>query len=1081
VNQDLPATAGEAIPVLARDGGPLPLSFAQQRLWFLDEFESGTAEYVSSSAARLRGTLDATALDAALTGLVARHESLRTTFHTIDGRGVQLIHPPGPVQVPVRDLSALLGPERDAALRTALAEDCTQPFDLSRGPLLRTRLLRLAEDDHVLTLSMHHIITDGWSAGLITHELSELYAAAADGRPAALSPLPVQYADYAAWQRARLEDADMARHIGYWKQQLSGIAPLELPADRPRPPVRTSAGDSCEFVVPAEVTARLADLARRHDGTLFMTLAAACQVLFHRWSGQDDIAVGTAVAGRNRAELEGIVGFFVNTVVLRCTVDGRRPFSEFLTEVREAVLDAFAHQDAPFERVVDELGLPRDTSRSPLFQAMVVLQNTPAPAAAPAMPGLSIEELAPPLVAVGCDVVVEFHERDDVLTGSLTYNTDLFDRVTVERMAGHLQVLLAGIAADAARRIRELPMLTEPERELVLSGWNDSGHPVPPATLAGLFEARARQLPDAPAVLSASGQPILSYAELDRRASQLAHLLARHGAGPEQVVALALPRSADIIIAQLATAKAGAAFLPVDPGYPADRIALMLADARPALTLTRHDAAAALAGLDASPVLVLDDPATTTLLDAMPAHPPAVRQALGHPAYMIFTSGSTGRPKGVVVSHAGLASFAAAEADHYQVRPGDRVLQFSSPSFDASVLELCMSLPAGAALVVPPPGPLLGQQLAQVLATGRITHALIPPAALATVPAEAAGAGLPDLRTLIVGGDACPAELAQRWAPGRRMINSYGPTESTVVATWSGPLTPAPTAPPIGRPIWNTRCYVLDQQLRPAPPGIPGQLHITGPGLARGYHNQPGLTAQRFIACPYGPPGQRMYATGDLARWTPDGQLQHLGRTDDQVKIRGYRIEPAEIETVLRRHPAIAQAIVTPRQDQPGRKHLAAYVVPASGQQPGPEELRGHLAQFLPEYMVPAAVITLDRLPLSPNGKVDRSALPAPEASARAGASYTAPRTDAEVVIAGIWATVLGVDQVGIHDSFFDLGGDSVRSLAVAARAKAAFDVALTPREVLVTRTVAGLAELVEDKVLAELEQIALSVGDDKR
>jgi non-ribosomal peptide synthetase component F len=448
---------------------------------------------------------------------------------------------------------------------------------------------------------------------------------------------------------------------------------------------------------------------------------------------------------------------------------------------------------------------------------------------------------------------------------------------------------------------------------------------------------------------------------------------------------------------------------------------------------------------------------------------------------VIFTSGSTGRPKGVVISHAGLASFAAAEAEHYRVRPGDRVLQFSSPSFDASVLELCMSLPAGAALVVPPPGPLLGEQLAQVLAAGRVTHALIPPAALATVPAEVAARGLPDFRTVIVGGDACTADLVRLWAPRRRMINSYGPTESTVVATWSGPLVPGDGPPPIGRPIWNTQCYVLDRHLRPMPPGVPGELYVAGLGLARGYLNRPGLTAERFVACPFGKPGKRMYRTGDLARWAPDGQLHYLGRADDQVKIRGFRIEPGEIEAVLRRHGAVRDAVVTVREDQPGAKRLAAYVVPADGQAPAAEHLRAHLAQFLPDYMVPAAVVTLDRLPLSQNGKIDRSKLPAPEAGAQRGSSYTAPRTGTETIIAGIWAEVLGADQAGVHDNFFDLGGDSIRSLAVAARANAAFDVALTPRDVLVTRTIAGLAELVEDRVLAELEQIALGASGDER
>jgi amino acid adenylation domain-containing protein len=784
-----------------------------------------------------------------------------------------------------------------------------------------------------------------------------------------------------------------------------------------------------------------------------------------------------------------MTGLFINTLPVRVQVADTSAVAGWLQDLQRAQAAARQHDAVSLAQVQAYADLPGGGN---LFDSIAVFENYAINDQTAAAHGVRLRDLdAVEKTNYPLSVVASPGPR---LRLDVGYDPELFDDATVERIAGHLRHTLDLIAADPARTLAEIDILTEAEQRRLLVEWNDTARIVAPATLAGLFEARARQMPGGPAVISAAGERILSYAELDRRASQLAHLLIRHGAGPEQVVALALPRSAEIIVAQLATAKAGAAFLPVDPGYPGERIAFMLADTRPVVTVTRADVAGALAGLDASPLVVLDDPATISALDAMPGHAPPGRRAPAlpaHPAYVIFTSGSTGRPKGVVVSHAGLASFAAAEAEHYQVRPGDRVLQFSSPSFDASVLELCMSLPAGAALVVPPPGPLLGQQLAEVLATGRVTHALIPPAALATVPdagtvpgegTEAAGTGLPDFRTVIVGGEACPADLVRRWAPGRRMINSYGPTEATVVATWSGPLAPGHQTPPIGRPIWNTRCYVLDRHLRPAPAGVPGELYIAGLGLARGYLSQPGLTAQRFIACPFGTAGQRMYRTGDLARWTRGGQLEYLGRSDDQVKIRGYRIELGEIESALRRHPAVAEATATVREDQPGHKQLAAYIVPADrATPPAPAQLRAHLARFLPEYMVPTAVVTLDRLPLSPNGKIDRRGLPAPEAGPQPGARHTAPRTDTESVIAGIWADVLGTGQVGIHDNFFDLGGESVMSLAVAARVKTAFDVALTPREVLMTRTVARLAELVEDRVLTELEQLALSVGDDER
>ncbi len=857
-----PAEPAEApIAPLPRDG-VLPLSFAQQRMWFLDEFEGGRTEYVSPSAVWLRGPLDTAALDAAMTALVARHESLRTTFESRDGRGVQVIHPATEVRVPLLDLTRLPHGGQEDEVARLLADEGAAPFDLLRGPLMRIRLARLAPDNHVLTLTMHHIVTDGWSMGVLVSELSALYAAALRGEAADLPPLPVQYADYAVWQRGRLSEAGLAADLEYWSGQLAGVEPLDLPADRPRPPVRASEGAAWEFAVPAPLTAALRDVARRGDATLFMILTAACQLLFHRWSGQEDVAVGTVVAGRDRAELDRVIGFFVNTLVLRAQVRRGQPFRDFLGQVRATVLDAFAHQDAPFEKVVDELRLPRDTSRSPLYQAMVVLQNTPGDG--PDLPGLEAEPIAPAHVSVGCDLVIEFQERDGALAGSISYATALFDAPTIGRMAGHLVQLLEGITAHPGRPVGRIGLLRAGERERALAAGAGERALASGAGLADLFEAQAAMTPDAPAVIVAGGGPVLSYADLDAQASRLARVLAGRGAGPETVVALALGRSAEIVVAQLAVAKAGAAFLPVDPGYPPDRIAFMLADAAPVLTITTAvHAPAVTAALDAAGagagLLILSDPDLLAEIAAAPAVPPARPAppgALDHPAYVIYTSGSTGIPKGVTVTGTGLAAFAAAEAAHYQAGPGDRVLQFASPSFDASVLELCLSLPAGAALVVPPPGPLLGDQLAEVLAAERITHALIPPAALGTIPA---GAALPEFRTLIVGGDACSPELADRWSPGRRMINSYGPTESTVVATWSEPLTPAPPmttapAPPIGRPIPGTTVYLLDASLGPVPHNLRGELYVTGPGLARGYLARPGLTAQKFIACPWARP-----------------------------------------------------------------------------------------------------------------------------------------------------------------------------------------------------------------------------------
>ncbi|MCP3804373.1 non-ribosomal peptide synthase/polyketide synthase [Allokutzneria sp. A3M-2-11 16] len=992
-------TAAEAIPIVPRDAN-LPLSFAQQRLWFLNDFDPDSTEYLTPLAVRLRGDLDVAALSRAMSRLVARHESLRTTFEAVDGRGVQRIHPPEPIRIPVIDTNDL-----DAAL----AEESTKPFDLTTGPLLRAVLFRTDPREHVLALTMHHIVTDGWSGGVITGDLAELYRAELLGVRARLSELPVQYADFAAWQRGRADVLET--QLGYWKRQLDGVAPLELPTDRPRPAVHTTNGGNVEFVVPG--ADQLRDLARRQDGTLFMVLVAACKVLFHRWSGQRDVAVGTVASGRERAELERLVGFFVNTLTLRSIVDSERTFTEFLGGVKETVLDAFANQDVPFERVVDAVQPDRDTSRTPLFQAMVVLQNLPGHAEG--LLGLEAEDVELPVTSASLDLTVEFYEPG--LTGVINYNADLFDHATVQRLADQLSVVLQGIAANPDRPLSQLPVLTEHEERRLITTWNDTEREIEPMTFAELVEAQVDRTPDEPALVFDGGW--MSFSDLNARANRLARHLITQGAGPERIVAVMLPRSVDIIIAELAVAKTGAAFLPVDPAYPAERIEFMLADA--------------------NPVFVLDNVEEASTMDDSDLD---VRPQPDNAAYVIYTSGSTGRPKGVVVSHRGLASFSAAEAERFDVRAGDRVLEFSSPSFDASVLELCMSLPVGAALVVPPPGPLLGDQLAEVINTHGVTHALIPPVALATVDDD-----LPSLRTLVVGGDACSAELTSTWAPGRHMINAYGPTESTVVTTWSEPLVPG-ALPPIGKPIPNTRVYVLDAALNPVPIGVPGELYVAGDGLARGYLSRPDLTAERFVANPF-ESGSRMYRSGDIVRWSLAGDLHFVGRADEQVKVRGFRIELGEIETALLAHPSVTQAAVIAQANR-----LVAYVV---GDSAG---LREHLAESLPEYMVPAAFVVLDELPMTTNGKLDRRALPEPDLST-AQAEYVAPSTPVEATLAEIWADVLGLERVGVADNFFSLGGDSILSIQVSARARQA-GLRLATKELFLHQTIGALAPHVQ-------------------
>ncbi|MFD1832036.1 non-ribosomal peptide synthase/polyketide synthase [Streptomyces desertarenae] len=1039
--------AGRTAIVPVDRGTAAPMSYAQQRLWFLEEFAPGGTEYTTALALRLRGRLDTGALGEALRALVARHESLRTTFDTVDGRGVQIVHPPQDVPLPLHDLSGLPEEDRSAELERLLAAERTRPFDLRRGPLLRTGLVRLAGDDHVLTLALHHIVTDGWSTAVLTGDLAHFYRAALGMAAEDLPPLPVQYADFAHWQRTA-GDAGAEEHLAYWRERLAGTEPLELPTDRPRPAVRTRDGATARLALPPETARRLARVGRDRGATLFTTLVAAAQTFLARLSGGRDIAVGTVTSGRDRPETQNLIGFFVNTLVLRSRVETDRPFPEFLAEVRDTVRDAFDHQEVPFERVVDEVQPVRDTSRTPLFQVMVVLQNTPA--ADLDLPGLEVSDVDTDLRHAAFDLTLEFAEADSgALHGLLTYNTDLFDAATAERMADQLGTLLTAVAEDPHRPLGALPLASDEALKTLLDHGRGTAPPVPAATLPELFERQAARTPDAVAL--EDGGRRLTYAEVDRAANRLAHRLIGRGVGPERVVALALPRAAETVVAQLAVAKAGGAFLPVDPAYPEQRRELMVRDADAWLTLD-----------DPAEVLAAEGPDTApTDADRTAALTP------DHPAYVIYTSGSTGTPKGVVVTHRGLAGFAAAAADRYAAGPGDRVLQFASPSFDASVLELCVSLLAGATLVTGEEGPLVGERLVQALTERRVSHALIPPAALATVPSGTPG-GLPHLRTLIVGAEACPADLVERWAPGRRMINSYGPTEATVVATWTGPLAPEAVAPPIGRPAGATRVHVLDTALRPVPPGVTGELYVAGPGLARGYLGRPGLTASRFVADPFGGPGERMYRTGDLVRWDADGELRFAGRADDQIKLRGFRIEPGEIESALRRSPRVRDAVVVVRSGGPedgaaaGAGRLVAYVVPAEGAdgQLPPAELREHLAGLLPPHMVPSVFVPLERLPLTPSGKTDRRALPDPGPAHTAAGPRTAPRTDTERRIARIWADVLGVEEVGADDNFFHLGGDSILSMQVVSRLRRD-GLHLATRDLFTHQTVAELATVV--------------------
>jgi amino acid adenylation domain-containing protein/non-ribosomal peptide synthase protein (TIGR01720 family) len=1033
-------TEDVAVPIEpANRDHDLPLSFAQQRMWFADELNPGSTEYNSGCALTLRGVLYIDALRTALTALAERHESLRTTFEIKNGQGVQLIHPPAPVDLPVVSCS-----------RDSVAELVQQhfgaAFDLRTGPLLRPILIQVALDEHVLVLAIHHIVTDGWSMGVITRDLGRLYEAAlAD----AVEPAPtsLQYADFAAWQRTRLTPDALEERVDYWRTQLAGAPVLELPTDRPRPAERTWAGGTERVVVPADVVQRLNTLCQSRGATLFMGVLAAVQLTLSRYSGQSDVVVGTVTSGRDRPELEDMVGFFVNTLALRTRIDEDATAVGLLDDVRAGVLDAFAHADVPFDRVVDAVVTERDPSRAPLIQAMVSFENLSAAAAEHG--GVTWQDYMFESGTAQFELTADFGEIDGRLHGLLNYNSDLFDAATIRRLADHLVTVLTAIADRSDQPVGSIGLLSDAEQDQLLS-WSTAKADITAVSMPALFESHMRSRPDDIALVS--GDVELTFAQFGARAGRLADWLVSQGVGPDVVVGVCLRRSVDWMVALLAIMQAGGVYLPLDPEYPADRLSFMVADSGALLVLTDNDHTEALA--DAK-VVVLEE---IQLPEA--AQPPGV-VSLDAGAYLIYTSGSTGAPKGVLVSHRGIANFAATQADRFDITPRARVLQVASPNFDASVMEILMAWYAGAPLVLAGAGRIVGEDLRDVLAGQQITHSLIPPATLASV----GEAELPHLRSLVVGGEACSAELVARWAPGRAMYNAYGPTEITISATISDQLTVTGGAPPIGRANFNSHVYVLDSRLRPVPIGVAGELYVAGDGVARGYVKRPGLTAGRFVACPF---GGRMYRTGDVVRWTREGVLEFVGRADDQVKLRGFRIELGEIETVLATHPDVGQAVVMVREDQSGVRRLVAYVVGSADS----ADLREFAATALPEYMVPAVCVVLDALPLTVNGKVDRRALPEPDMPAR---EYVAPRTPVEEALADVWASVLGLEQVGVLDNFFELGGDSILTIQVVAKARDA-GLALSSKNLFEAPTIAGLAGLVVPA--GEDEQQGPVVGD---
>ncbi|MFI7075459.1 amino acid adenylation domain-containing protein [Micromonospora sediminicola] len=1021
----------------------VPLSAAQRRLWFLHRFQGPSPAYNVPVALRLAGDLDAPALRAAVGDLVERHESLRTVFPHLEGEPYQLVTDAAPV---LDELVARSPRELASAVRAAGAH-C---FDLTQDQPLRTWLIRHG-DEHVLMMVMHHIAADGWSMGPLLRDLGTAYAARRAGAAPDWASLPAQYADFALWQAEVLGDEDdpeseISRQGAFWRRTLAGLPDrLELPADRPRPAMAGFNGGTVSFAIGEALHRDLTALARSQRASVFMVLQSVLAALLTRLGAGDDIPLGCAVAGRGDEATHDLVGFFVNTLVLRTDTSGDPTLSTLLDRVREADLAAFAHQDLPFERLVELLNPTRSTAHHPLFQVMLTLQNLED--VEPRLPGLTVraEQVDGEAAKVDLAFLLEEQVEDGApagVTGIVRYATSLYDAATVQALADRFVRLLDAAVREPLRPLGEFDVLSDGERARVLEQWQGAQVEVPALTWPELFAQQVRRTPGADAVVH--GAETLTYRDLDERADRLAHRLAAAGAGPGGVVALLLPRSIDLIVSVLASLKAGAAYLPVDMEYPADRIAFLLRDARPSCVV-RSAATLGVGDLGDVPAVLVGAGAHAA---TAPQGGPLPAARLDDPAYVIYTSGSTGVPKGVVVTHRGIAGLAAHHAERFVAGPGSRVGQLISPSFDVSVSELCLALLTGACLVLPGRPP-VGAQLAAFLAEERITHACVPPSVLASVPRVA----LPDLRLLCTGGESIPPELLAFWSTGRRMMNAYGPTEATVdVASWVCD-TGFAQAPPIGRPIPNVRVYVLDRHLVPVPPGVPGELYVAGPGLARGYLRRPGLTAERFVADPFGSAGGRLYRTGDLVRWEGSGELRFLGRADNQVKIRGLRVELDEIEVVLARRPGVAHAVVLVRDD-PAGELLVGYVVPEPGQLIDPAALREDLSRLLPRHMVPALAV-LDTLPLTPNGKLDRAALPAPAGADERGRE---PATFLEEVLCTLFAEALGVERVGADADFFELGGHSLLAMQLCERISAAIGAEVPVRALFEAPTVAMLA-----------------------
>src|SRR5215471_7515415 len=1065
-----------------------PLSFAQQRLWFLNQLEPASPIYNESRAIRLRGSLDVESLQKSLDRIVARHDVLRTNFMTLDGNPQQTITDTRAVELPVIDLRSCRDIDRESEAHRLLTDVIRRPFDLSRDLLLRVLLLRIAEQEHILLFVQHHIASDGWSTSIFWRELTALYEAFTSGRPDPLSELPIQYADYSLWQRDRLSGETLEGQLAYWRKQLENLAPLQLTPDRARPGADDYAGDRQTFLIPQEVTDGLRRLSRVEGVTLFMTLLAALQTLLHRYTGQSDIAVGSPIAGRTHPEVEGLIGFFVNTLVLRTEVSGHLTFRQFLARVREVAWGAYQHQELPFEKLVAELQPDRNLGRNPLFQVIFAFQNVPRQTMA--LPGLQVSQVEVDSGTTKFDLALFMWEEHLGLRGRVQYSTALFDADTIERLLGHFETLLIGIVTNPDRRLCDLPILTEREKHQILVEWNDAAIDYPKDQgIHKLFEEHAEREPDAVALIYDEHR--LTYGELNQQANQLAHYLKKRGVGPETLVCLCMERSIEMIIGLLGILKAGGAYVPLDPQYPKQRLGFMLEDTQAPVLLTQQRLVNDL--LEDRGVKIKDSDDRSAILDprlkviCLDRDGEAIANestenlssgvSAQNLAYVIYTSGSTGKPKGVAITHHNVTRLFASTDAWFRFDRNDVWTLFHSYAFDFSVWEIWGALLHGGRLVIVPYWVSRSPELFyDLLCKRRVTVLNQTPSGFRQlIHGEQTSAQSQELalRLILFGGEALELQSLKPWFDRHgdqspRLVNMYGITETTVHATYQ-PIGALDVGERLGSPIGvripDLELYILDPNRNPAPIGIPGELHVGGAGLARGYINRPELTAEKFIVNPFNSKGGALiYRTGDLARFLPDGNVEFLGRIDDQVKIRGFRIELGEIEAVLSQHPAVLETVVVARDDAPSGKRLVAYVVHRDDADISVNELRSFLKQKLPDYMIPSAFAVLDVLPLTPNGKVERKALPAPGPSRpELEQWYQAPRTPAEEMLVEIWAEVLKLASIGVHDNFFDLGGHSLLATQVISRIRGSFQVEVPLRALFESPTVAGLAGHIEE------------------